>query len=169
MLYEFVGTHRDAIIAKTTRSRPAAGGGVTDAGTYRPRPGGSDGLDSGVPLFLTQLAENLKADTLATPATTTAIGASAARHGRELLERGYNVSQVVHHYGDVCQAITECALEHHTPITTEEFHTLNRCLDTAIAGAVTEHARVTAERTSASEFDRLGRAAHEFRDLLNAA
>jgi len=169
MLYEFVGTHRDAIIAKTTRSRPAAGGGVTDAGTYRPRPDGSDGLDSGVPLFLTQLAENLKADTLATPATTTAIGASAARHGRELLERGYNVSQVVHHYGDVCQAITECALEHHTPITTEEFHTLNRCLDTAIAGAVTEHARVTAERTSASEFDRLGRAAHEFRDLLNAA
>jgi hypothetical protein len=28
--------------------------------------------------------------------------------------------------------------------TTEEFHTLDRCLDTAIAEAVTEHARLTA-------------------------
>ena len=44
--------------------------------------------------------------------------------------------------GDICQAVTELALEQHAPITTEEFHTLNRCLDTAIAEAVTEHGRV---------------------------
>jgi hypothetical protein len=48
----------------------------------------------------------------------------------------------LHDYGDICQAITEVAVEQHLPITTEEFHTLNRCLDTAIA-AVTEHARIT--------------------------
>ena len=60
---------------------------------------------------------------------------------------GFNISQVVHDYGDICQAITEVAVEQNVPITTEEFHTLNRCLDTAIAEAVTEHARITAEST----------------------
>ena len=56
------------------------------------------------------------------------------------------MSQVVHDYGDICQAITELALELKAPITVKEFHTLNRCLDTAIAEACTEHARVTAGR-----------------------
>jgi hypothetical protein len=51
------------------------------------------------------------------------------------------VSQVVHDYGDVCQAITELAGEMDAPISTEDFRTLNRCLDDAIAGAVTEYGR----------------------------
>lgn len=60
------------------------------------------------------------------------------------MEGGYTVSQAVHDYGDICQAITELALELGAPISVKEFHTLNRCLDAAIAEAVTEHARVTA-------------------------
>ena len=72
---------------------------------------------------------------------------SARWHGKKLLEGGYSVDQVVHDYGDVCQAITELALEQQAPITVKEFHTLNRCLDTAIAEAVTEHARVDSQRT----------------------
>jgi len=55
------------------------------------------------------------------------------------------------------------------PIAVEEFHTLNRCLDTAIAEAVTEHARLTADTRSAEETERLGHAAHELRDTLNTA
>src|SRR5207248_11266771 len=65
---------------------------------------------------------------------------------RSLLALGFNVSQVVHDYGDICQAITELALDQNAPIAIEEFHTLNRCLDTAIAEALTEHARLTAQR-----------------------
>ena len=42
---------------------------------------------------------------------------------RELLALGFNISQVVHDYGDICQAITEVAVEQHVPITAEEFHT----------------------------------------------
>jgi signal transduction histidine kinase len=79
------------------------------------------------------------------------------------------VSQVVHDYGDICQTITALAVEQRAPISVEEFHTLNRCLDTAIAEAVTEHARVTAEALSADETERLGNAAHELRDTLNTA
>ena len=119
-------------------------------------------------MFLTQLAERLTAGTSRVPATA-AIGSSAARHGRHLLDRGYTVSQVVHVYGELCQAITACAVERRTPIAAEEFHTLTGCLDTAIAEAVAEHARLVAERSARGEVERLGRAAHEWRDLLNAA
>jgi signal transduction histidine kinase len=115
------------------------------------------------------LAERLTAGMWAVPAPASAIGSSAARHGRNLHERGYTISQVVHVYGALCQAIIECAVEQQTPIPAEEFHILNGCLDTAIAEAVTEHARLVAERSATAEVERLGRAAHEFRDQLNAA
>jgi hypothetical protein len=61
-----------------------------------------------------------------------------------LLRQGFTVSQVVHDYGDVCQSITELAVETHAPISAEDFRVLNGCLDNAIAGAVTEFGR---ERT----------------------
>ena len=69
------------------------------------------------------------------------IGTSAARHGRDLHLQGFTVSQVVHDYGDVCQSITDLALELNAPISVEDFRTLNRCLDDAIASAVTEYGR----------------------------
>ena len=58
-----------------------------------------------------------------------------------MLLQGFTVSQVVHDYGDVCQSITDLAVELGAPIDTNDFRTLNRCLDDAIAGAVTEHVR----------------------------
>ncbi len=103
-------------------------------------------IDHGVPLFLQQLVETLRFEELTntrndfeperTPASTE-IGRSAALHGAELLRLGFTVDQVVHDYGDVCQAVTEMAVEQKTTIATEEFRTLNRCLDNAIADAVT--------------------------------
>ena len=48
------------------------------------------------------------------------------------------MDQVIHDYGDLCQAITELAFEQAAPFETKEFRTLNRCLDNAIADAVTE-------------------------------
>jgi hypothetical protein len=56
------------------------------------------------------------------------------------LLQGFTVGQVVHGYGDVCQAVTDLAVEMGAPISTDDFRTLNRCLDDAIAGAVTEYA-----------------------------
>lgn len=103
------------------------------------------------------------------PFASDAIGSAAARHGAELLVAGFNVAQVVHDYGDICQTVTELAVEQKAPISVEEFHTLNRCLDTAIAEAVTEHTRLNAQRRSVEEVERLGPVAHELRDLLNTA
>jgi len=139
MLHEFIELNRDAIIGRTR-----------DRVRSRPWPSVAPGeVEHGVPLFLTQLAETLRLETTSSPFPADAIGAAAARHGRDLLRSGFTVSQVVHDYGDICQTITALAVEQRAPITVEEFHTLNRCLDTAIAEAVTEHARGTAASRSA--------------------
>jgi hypothetical protein len=103
----------------------------------------------GVPLFLSQLVDTLCREPLTTigsapdPEPTpapTAIGRAAALHGAELLRKGYSIDQVVHDYGDICQAVTELAAEKKALVTIAEFHTLNRCLDNAIADAVTAFA-----------------------------
>ena len=159
MLYEFIDLHRDDIVART-RGRVRG----------RPWPSvSSREIEHGVPLFLTQLSEALRLEATGAPCSSDAIGSTATRHGAELLAAGFNVSQVVHDYGDICQVVTEIALEQQAPITVEEFHTLNRCLDTAIAEAVTEHTRLIAQKRSDEEVERLGQAAHELRDLLNGA
>ena len=103
-------------------------------------------LDHGVPLFLQQLVETLRLEQNEPPSApyeskpspaATDIGRAATVHGAEMLRLGYTVDQVVHDYGDVCQAVTELAVEHNELISTGEFRTLNRCLDNAIADAVT--------------------------------
>ena len=135
LLHEFITANRDAIIALTTDR-------------YRARPWPSSTapeLCAGVPLFLTQLSETLRLEKTAAPFGSDAIGTTAATHGGELLKMGFNVNQVVHVYGHVCQAVTQLALDQNAPITVAEFQTLNGCLDTAIAEAVTEHARLTKE------------------------
>src|SRR5215207_6887325 len=157
MLHEFLSVYRDAIIARTRAKL-----------VVRPWPSASTReLEHGVPLFLSQLSETLRRELSSTPSASNAIGDAAARHGADLLALGFSLSAVVHDYGDICQAVTELALEQHAPITTEEFHTLNRCLDTAIAEAVTEHGRLTDERASADELEHFGEVAHEIRDRLN--
>ena len=159
MLYEFIDSYRDAIIIRSHEKL-----------SHHPWPLVSTSESAfGVPLFLTQLADSLRSAATAAPLSQEVIGASAAKHGRELLALGFNVSQVVHSYGDICQAITDVALEQRIPISTEEFHTLNRCLDTAIAEAVTEHSRLSALSLLAGETERSGQAAHELRDILQTA
>jgi signal transduction histidine kinase len=159
MLREFIDTYRDAIIVKAREKL-----------TARPWPSATDlELDSGVPLFLTQLSDILQDEGAGNPSSSAAMREAATSHGRDLLALGFSVSQVVHDYGDICQAVTEMALQQNAPITTAEFHTLNRCLDAAIAEAVTEHARITAQSRSADEADRAGKVARETRDLVETA
>jgi len=159
MLYDFIAANRDELLART-RAKVAA----------RPWPSASSHeLENGIPVFLTQVAETLRLEGGRAPFPDGSIGSTASRHGRDLLARGYSVSQVVHDYGDVCQVVTELAIEHEARISPEEFHTLNRCLDTAIAEAVSEHARLQSESTSREEVERLGQLAHELRNLLQTA
>ena len=130
MLYEFVQTYREAIIGRTRVKI-----------STRPWPPASTAeLENGLPIFLDQLSETLRWENTDTPFSHHAIGDSATRHVRDLLALVFTVSQVLHDYGDICQAIIEVAVEQQAPITTEEFHILNRCLDTAIADATSAEA-----------------------------
>jgi len=155
MLHEFLTTHRSAIIARTRAK-------VETRSTPRPT---DEELTRGVPLFLEQLVEILQLATRGDEPIT----ASAAVHGAAMLRMGFSIAQVVHDYGDICQAVTELAEEIDAPITIEEFHTLNRCIDDAIAGAVTEYARLRDSSQSDGEMERSGMLAHELRNKLGAA
>ena len=177
MLHEFLTANRDDLIDRcrlkvAQRSAPKA----TDVE-----------LEHGIPLFLDQLIKTLRVEQSPTPmhsrrvsgpaggagTASSEIGAAASQHGRELLQHGFMVDQVVHDYGDLCQAITDLAFEQNAPIEVDEFRTLNRCLDNAIADAVTEFAYqrdlVVADKGVQALNERLGFLAHELRNLINSA
>ena len=125
MLHEFVTTHREEIIRRC-RTKVAA--------RSAPPPTKAE-IDHGVPIFLDQLVAELRDG----PSSHPGIIRTANQHGRDLLQQGFTASQVVHDYGDVCQSITELAVELTADISADDFRMLNRCLDDAIAGAVTQY------------------------------
>jgi signal transduction histidine kinase len=101
------------------------------------------------------------------------MGGTATERGRELLSHGYSVDEVVHDYGDLCQAITDLAYERKEAIEADEFRTVNRCLDNAIATAVVEFTSQrdcqAADRNTQDIGRRLGFLAHELRNHLTTA
>src|SRR5687767_11300117 len=159
MLHEFIAVNRDEIIRRC-RAKVAA--------RSMPPPTPAE-IDHGVPVFLDQLQSALRFGL----SMTSEIGVAALQHGHDLLLQGFTVSQVVHDYGDICQAVTELAVEMDAPISTEDFRTLNRCLDDAIAGAVTEYGRERNQSGIDGELargtERLGFFIHEMRNLISTA
>jgi signal transduction histidine kinase len=155
-LDEFLTANRDEIIA---RCRLKVGS------RHAPLPTARE-LERGIPLFLDQLIRALSLRMVATNPERTD---SAALHGADLMQEGFTVGQLVHDYGDVCQSVTELAIELEAPISNEEFRILNRCLDDAIADAVTEFSRLREIDLTAAGNERLGFLAHEVRNLLMTA
>ena len=176
MLHEFLTTNRADLILRCH---------LKVAKRIAPKAGVGD-LDHGIPRFLDQLIKTLQLEQSSDPARSlrisgpsgggpaaSEIAVTAALHGRELSEQGFTVDQVVHDYGDLCQAITDLATERNVPIDNDEFRTLNRCLDNGIADAVTEY---VFQRDSGLENknvsalnEQLGFLAHELRNLLHTA
>ena len=141
MMSGFLATHREELLRRCVQKvseRPA-------------RHATEVKVRSGIPLFLAQLQRTLEAEEQKQPLESLRIsgppggdslfvsemGVSASAHGKELLALGFSVDQVVHDYGDLCQAITDMAFELDAPFAVHEFRTLNRCLDNGIASAVT--------------------------------
>jgi signal transduction histidine kinase len=143
-------------------------------------------LANGIPRFLDQLIKTLEVEQTTDHlrsrdvfgssgggTTSSEIAVTAALHGRELWQHGFTIDQVVHSYGDLCQAITELAFERDARIEIDEFRTLNRCLDNGIADAVTEY---SFQRSSLVESvgvkalnERLAFLAHELRNMVHTA
>jgi hypothetical protein len=176
MLHEFLRTNRDNLIDRCR---------LKVSQRFSP-PATATELQYGIPLILDQLSEALIREdvwptpqedaifgySLETPSSVEA-GRTAALHGVELFRLGYTVDQVVHDYGDLCQAITELAKETGAPVTVDEFHTFNRLLDSSIASAVTayvslQHSSGVGEGAKALH-ERLGTLADKQRLLLDTA
>jgi signal transduction histidine kinase len=179
VLHQFLTSNRDELIgrcqAKVALRRPPSA-----------NPTGAP-LEHGIPRLIDQITKTLRIEQGPEPLLSrkvsgpadggklgrSEIGSTAAQHGRELLQRGFTVDQVVHDYGDLCQSITELAFEYGKPIKIEEFRTLNRCLDNAIADAVTEFSYGTnvimAEQGMQALNERLGFLAHELRNHIHTA
>ncbi len=116
-------------------------------------------------LFLDQLVEALR---LSSPSTET-IEKSATQHGYELLESGFSLTQVVHVYGDIGDAILELGTARGGAISAPDLHTS--------PAASTRPRRTRSPRTRASTIAwpprggsrRLGFLSHELRNLLFTA
>ena len=176
-MYEFLTDNRDELIRRCKAK-------VSE----RPRRAATElQLKNGIPRFLEQLTLTLKAERAGNQddslrisgprgsdlTVRSEIGVSATAHGKQLLMLGYTVDQVVHDYGDLYQAITDLAKARNAPFTMQEFKTLNRCVDTAIADAVTEFsdqrdAAMARQQTDAAN-ERLGFLIHELRNSLHTA
>jgi hypothetical protein len=178
MLYEFLKSNRADLIARchakaAQRTFPRAMPAATEYG---------------IPQFLAQLIETFRLEQ--TPEALARhmsaghgrpslalvpsdIASTAAKHGDEMRRQGLTIDQVVHGYGDLCQALTELAMERDAPITVDEFHTFNRCLDDAIADAVTAYSRDADNPIPSTEVharnERPGSPAQEMRNLIETA
>jgi signal transduction histidine kinase len=157
-LHEFIALHREEIILRCR---------ATVATRSVPPPTHAE-IDHGVPLFLDQLV-----DALRRRESNPEIRRTAGLHGHDLLLQGFTVSQVVQDYGDVCQTVTGLAGQMDALISADDFRMLNRCLDEAIAGAVTQYGRdrnqAGIDGESARGNERLGFFAHELRNLVRSA
>jgi signal transduction histidine kinase len=177
MMHEFLTANRQELIARCrVKVARRASPGVLE-----------NELEHGVTIFLEQLIKTLEMEQSSDPASSrkvsgpagggkqalSEISESAALHGKELLQHGFTVEEVVHDYGDLCQSITDLAFERGALIDIDEFRTLNRCLDNAIANAVTEfgyqHDFAMAGQRADALNVRLGFFAHELRNLLCTA
>ena len=183
MLHEFLTSHQAEILALTEeKTLRLAGNGPS-----------SEQLKAGLPIFYQQLVAVLRLDHscghsedldgMAVAARQSdeealaragahpneeELARSAASHGAELLRLGYTLSHAVHAYGAMCQAITELAARSGAAISAAEFHDLNRCLDIAIAGAVTEFQALWSAQVHGREVEHLGFLAHELRNALSS-
>jgi signal transduction histidine kinase len=155
VLRKFVATHRAAIIARAPSKAAAAARGAPEGE-----------IERGTALFVDQIIDALSGGA---NGSVEAIGRSATKHGGDMLQMGFTAAQVVHEYGAVGQAIVELAAEAKVTVATGEFYTLSRCVDAAVAVAVTEHGRLREQAIAAEERERLGEFVHELNNSLSSA
>ena len=158
MLHDFLTEEREAILEiARSGSREVQKGRTV-----------STGMDEGWGLFYDELTELMRENE---PFSFhNELGhhtAGATQRGKEYFQLGYSLSEVVHSYGFLCQAITSHATEMGTVISTREFQQLNLSLDTAIAEAVTEFDKWSKDHIDEQEVRRLGHLAHELRNGIH--
>jgi signal transduction histidine kinase len=160
MLSEFLTRNRKTILALSHRKVIALAGSAPD----------SEAWNHGLPEVYDHLIPALRrVAKRGAPSSGGSDDAAAARHGERMLRLGLTVSQVVHGYGAIWQAITSAARQQSLAISDEEFNVIKRVLDIATAEAVTAYERLNNGIMRKAEAQRLGSLAHELRNALTVA
>lgn len=166
MLYKFLVENREKILAVTREK-------IIGISENKPT---TEESERGLPEFYDHMLYEMKRESQGLPKSSEKSAArkhgqhSTTLHGKELSRLGYTVSQVVHGYGVLCQAITELADARRIQINAREFSVLNLSLDIAIADAVTGFAKHASVEIvgSIDSAKRTGVLAHELRNALAA-
>jgi hypothetical protein len=108
MLHEFLAANRTELIQRCR---------LKVARRFAPKAAPVE-LEHGIPRFLDQLIKTLQVEQTSEPRkslkvsgpsdggpSNSEIAITATLHGRELSQKGFTAVQVVHDYGDLCQAI----------------------------------------------------------------
>jgi signal transduction histidine kinase len=161
-LHEFLDDHRSKILQLTQHK-------IAEQSSQ----GSSPELIESLPEMLDEVVAALREDVGLERETTSTDPANTARvHGRRRLRLGFTMTELVHDYGALCQAITTLA-EESSAIRPHEYQILSQALDTAIAEAVSEYAaerEVDRGETHALRATKhLGCIVHELRNALAAA
>lgn len=152
-MYEFLERHRDEVVELALSRLRAATPDRTD-------PELADGLEEFVRNVEATLRREDGQDTVtALPGQSI----TAARHGRQRYQHGFDVLVVVRDYGAVCDSISEAAIARNLQFTARETQLLNRCVDAATSTAIDEywHESQAAGQTRAA--DALSSLAQEIR------
>lgn len=96
-LAQFIGTRRDELLRRCRANM---------AERSDPQPP-ANGDMRGIPQFLDDIVGELSD----VPSKTREMRQSATVHGKDLFFEGFTVAQVVQEYGNVCQSITQMAVE----------------------------------------------------------
>jgi signal transduction histidine kinase len=157
MLSDFLSRNRKRVLALSQRKVTAIAGLASDPEAW----------NQGLPEVYDHLIPALQhVAKYGTQSPGESDEAAAILRGEKMLRLGLTVSQVVHGYGAICQAITETAEEQGFAISTKEFNVVNRVLDIAIAEAVTAYERLHSGIAAKAEVQRLGSLAHELRNAM---
>lgn len=141
-LHELINLNRDEIIRRC--------GGTTALQST------DSWMDHGMAAILDQLMVELREDPSGTEATETVMP-----RGDVLQPQKTRVSQAAQPYAGVGRSIVDLALELNIPLGADDFLRLDRCLDAAIAHAVTRH--VSRQQIAS------GRAVNKLQDLTDTA
>ncbi len=160
MLHEFLTRERNPILmVAKTKAAETQGTRIT-----------SGAMEDGWGIFYDELIGLLKRDEpFESHGEKGLYTHEAEKQGKEYLRLGYTVSEVVHSYGSICQAITGLATKLHFNITSREFQQLNLSLDTAIAESVAEFGKGLNKTNDGAEIKRLGFLSHELRICVQSA
>ena len=133
MLYQFLAENREKILALTTEKTDE----VSQDKPTTPK------SERGLPQFYDHLTAELERESKGLPEVLEKDEGpdTTAKHGKELERLGYNVSQVVQGYAVLSRAITDTAKDAKSPISDDEFKTMNHTLDLAVSEAVAGFAK----------------------------